>query len=405
MKRQDYLRLIPAFYIPSALIAVAYALLTPTLPIYAGELTDAFLVIGIILAAEGIGNLFGDLPSSSLLRRYGTKPVMLGGLWLALLPMLALFFVESVWLTVLLLFLSGIGHAFYNISRHAYIALVIPNNVRGRAIGLLGGVFRAGKFIGPVLGGWVGGTFGLQYAFLTFAVVALGTIFFVWRFMLQHDLNIEDSEQPQPTHPPLLQILRDHSYVFATAGLGQVLAQLTRRGWLVLMPLYAAENLGMDVGTIGLVLSISSGFDLMFFFASGIIMDRFGRKWAVVPSFVMQGCGVALLFFVDSAVTLTAVGAFIGFANGLSSGTMMTLGADFAPPDMRGEFLSVWRLIGDIGFLTAPMVIGTIAQVLALQISIFAIAGSGFGAALLFGLFVPETLRHKHKRTTSQAGD
>lgn len=399
MERADYRRLIWAFYVPSALIAIAYALLTPTLPLYAGELTDAFIIIGIILAAEGIGNLFGDLPASSLLRRYGTKPVMLGGLTLALLPILLLFFVENVWLTILLLFASGIGHALYNISRHAYIAVVIPNNIRGRAIGLLGGVFRVGKFVGPALGGWVGSTLGLNYVFLTFVIIALATMFFVWRFMQRHEANV-DLNQAEQSHPPLLQILREHGTIFATAGLGQVLAQLTRRGWQVLMPLYAAETLGLDVGAIGLILSIGSGFDLLFFFASGIIMDRFGRKWAIVPSFIMQGCGIALLFFVDSSAMLTAIGAFIGFANGLSSGTMMTLGADFAPPDMRGEFLSVWRLIGDTGFLTAPLVIGTIAQVLALQMSIVAIAGSGFGAALLFALFVPETLKRKQKRTT-----
>jgi MFS family permease len=168
----------------------------------------------------------------------------------------------------------------------------------------------------------------------------------------------------------------------------------------VLIPLYAANVLKLDVQTIGIIMSFGSGLDMLVFYISGVIMDKFGRKWAIVPSFVLQGIGVALMPFAGIAFTLSLVSAFIGFANGLSSGTMMTLGADFAPSEMRGEFLSMWRLIGDVGAVGAPMMIGSVAQILALQMSIFAVATSGLGAALLFGLFVPETLKRKKPSLT-----
>jgi sugar phosphate permease len=74
---------------------------------------------------------------------------------------------------------------------------------------------------------------------------------------------------------------------------------------------------------------------------------------------------------------------------------MMTLGGDFAPPETRGEFLGVWRFIGDIGATGAPLIVGVVAQVLVLQAAVFAIAGFGFGTALWFGLLVPETLRRE----------
>jgi MFS family permease len=256
-----------------------------------------------------------------------------------------------------------------------------------------------GKFIGPLIGGWVGGAYGLEYAFLAFVFIGLATIFFVWYFMEDSDVNEEAHEQ---TSQRVLvgQMLRERSRILATAGTGQILAQLTRKGWLVLIPLYAANVLKLDVQTIGIIMSFGSGLDMLFFYISGVIMDKFGRKWAIVPSFVLQGIGVALMPFAGSAFALSLVSAFIGFANGLSSGTMMTLGADFAPSEMRGEFLSMWRLIGDVGFVGAPMMIGTVAQILALQTSIFAVATSGLGAALLFGLVVPETLKRKKPSLT-----
>ena len=71
-----------------------------------------------------------------------------------------------------------------------------------------------------------------------------------------------------------------------------------------------------------------------------------------------------LMLLAGDALALTFISAYIGFANGMSSGTMMTIGADFAPPDMRSEFLSVWRLIGDLGFVGGSIVVGAVAQAL-----------------------------------------
>ena len=39
----------------------------------------------------------------------------------------------------------------------------------------------------------------------------------------------------------------------------------------------------------------------------------------------------------------------IGFGNGIGSGMIMTLGADYSPIAGRAHFLGLWRLIVDIG--------------------------------------------------------
>jgi MFS family permease len=387
-------QLIFALYIPSALSAIAFTLLTPILPLYAGQLTNAYALIGIILAAMAFGRVFGDLPSSWFIRRYGMKKTMLIGLWMSLLPMVLLFVVNTIWLTIVLLLAVGFGHALYNISRHAYVTVVIRTSARGRAIGLLGGVFRIGNFIGPLLGGWIGGSLGLRYGFIGFGIISLLTIFFVWRYMEIHETDSE-VQQDKAQHLLMWQLVREHQGILATAGTGQILAQLTREGWRVLIPLYAANILGLNVQTIGLIVGAGSAMDMFFFYLSGVVMDKFGRKWSIVPSFILQGIGVGLIYVSHGAVALAFVAAFIGFANGLSSGTMMTLGSDFAPPELRGEFLSLWRLIGDVGSMGAPVIIGSVAQVLVLQMSILAVMGSSFAAVLLFAFLVPETLKRK----------
>jgi hypothetical protein len=72
---------------------------------------------------------------------------------------------------------------------------------------------------------------------------------------------------------------------------------------------------------------------------------------------------------------------------------MMTIGADLAPAEEQGEFLAVWRLIGDGGFMGAPLIVGGIADVLTLSAAAVAMAISGWLAAGTFGFLVPETLK------------
>ncbi|MCA9885419.1 MAG: MFS transporter, partial [Anaerolineae bacterium] len=128
------------------------------------------------------------------------------------------------------------------------------------------------------------------------------------------------------------------------------------------------------------------------------IMDRFGRKYAILPCFGIQALAMLLVPLVSSFAGLVAIGALIGFGNGLGSGTMMTLGSDLAPPETRGEFLSVWRLIGDAGFTGAPILVGAVADALTLSAAAIAMAFAGIGAVAVFGLFVPETLKKPAKR-------
>ncbi|MEJ2288250.1 MAG: MFS transporter, partial [Deinococcales bacterium] len=187
--------------------------------------------------------------------------------------------------------------------------------------------------------------------------------------------------------------VRRFSGVLSTAGLAQWMAQTLRAGRKVLLPLYASQVLGLDVGTVGFILSASAFADMTLFYPAGWLMDRRGRKFAIVPSFLLQAVGLALVPLTQGFATLLAVAVLLGFGNGLSAGTMMTLGADLAPREALGEFLGVWRLVGDAGSSGGPLLVGAVADVLDLGLAAVAVAVVGLGAALVFAYRVPETLR------------
>jgi sugar phosphate permease len=150
--------------------------------------------------------------------------------------------------------------------------------------------------------------------------------------------------------------------------------------------------LGLGVQAIGFIMSAAAAMDMLRFIPPPDYGSQ-GAQYAIVPSFTLQAAGMMLIPLTTGFAGLLITAAMIGFANGLSAGTMLTLGADFAPDDARGEFLGLWRLIGDIGSTGGPIVVGGVAALLALQTSAVVIAGTGLMAASIFAFRVPETLK------------
>ncbi|MEZ4624477.1 MAG: MFS transporter [Thermomicrobiales bacterium] len=166
---------------------------------------------------------------------------------------------------------------------------------------------------------------------------------------------------------------------------------MVRTGRLLIIPLYAANALDLGSARIGLIMSTSSLIEVIMFVPAGFLMDRFGRKTASVPCFAIMAIGMALIPLATGFWGLLVVASIIGVGNGLGSGSMMTLGADLAPPEATGEFLGLWRLIGDSGGFLGPIVVGVVAGALSLNGSAWALSIVGIIAALTLALLVRET--------------
>jgi len=182
------------------------------------------------------------------------------------------------------------------------------------------------------------------------------------------------------------------------AGSAQIFAQAIRSGRQIIVPLFGATVIGLNAAEVGTIISISAVIDMSLFVPAGMLMDRLGRKFASIPSFIVMSAGMALLPLADSFVKLLAATAVMGVGNGLGSGTMMTLGADLAPPEAAGEFLGLWRLVGDGGQMSGPIIVGGVADVIGLAPAALVRAGVGLLAAGTIYVAVEETL----KRPASQ---
>lgn len=383
--------LLLSVYVPTFLLAFGQGMTVPILPLYVQQgFEDSFSLISLVVAAAGIGTVVADVPSGMLLERIGRKRAMLIGTGLIVVTSIGIALATTYWQLILLRLAFGVGSALWNISRMTYLTEVTSLGNRGRALSTFGGINRIGTFAGPGVGGLMAAFFGLHTPFYGAGLMALGALIVAVLYI--HDSSTTATRRAAKMRWAVLgQVARSHWKELTTAGAAQVFAQMIRQGRQIIVPLYGA-SLGLDVAAIGSIVSISAAIDMSLFIPAGMIMDRFGRKFATVPSFAVMGLGMALIPLAADYTGLLLATGVIGLGNGLSSGTMFTLGADLAPKGAAAEFLGIWRFVGDMGSTGGPVLVGGLADLLGLSAAALGLAFVGWLSAATLATFVRETL-------------
>ena len=175
-------------------------------------------------------------------------------------------------------------------------------------------------------------------------------------------------------------------------ALHQYLAEMVEQGnWgRVIAGLGGVNRFGLLVGPAALS---TKPIDMTLFYPAGWLVDNYGRKFAIVPCILIQATGMVLLLLTHTFPGLLAATCLIGFGNGIGSGTMMTLGADLAPPTEWGEFLGAWNLIGDGGVTLSTVIVGGVANLAVLPAAALVLAVCGAAAGFIFARLAPETLK------------
>ena len=187
-------------------------------------------------------------------------------------------------------------------------------------------------------------------------------------------------------------MLRDNTTTFLTVGTAAVAIAVLRSTRQAVIPLWGSA-IDLSAAEVGIIFGISSALDMVMFYPAGIVMDRLGRKWTAVPCLLIFSAGMFLIPFTDGFASLLVASLVTGLGNGMGAGINMTLGADYAPPDNRAEFLGVWRFISDIGTAGGPLLLSVITAVSTLGIATAVTGGVGLAGAAVMSWLVVEPLR------------
>ncbi|MCC3296428.1 MFS transporter [Arthrobacter caoxuetaonis] len=386
---------VPAFG-PTVLYGTAIGAILPVIALTARDLGATVALAALIITLTGVGSLLTNVPATLITTRFGEKWALVAAAgWCALAMVLAAT-VPVLWVFALAVFMVGMAGAVFGLARQTYVTEAVPLHFRARALSTLGGSNRIGVFMGPFAAAaamhfagtpgayWVGAAAALGAGLLSLTVPELTV-----RPRRPGQRSREEPGEEAAASPAIGQILSGHSRTFRTVGIGVLLIAAVRATRQAVIPLWAL-HLGIDPAQTAIIYGISAGIDMLIFYPAGRVMDLRGRRAVAVPCMLFMAAGLALLPLTSSPLELLLAALLIGFGNGIGSGIVMTLGADFSPSPGRPQFLGLWRLLSDIGILSGPGILSGVTALFSLAAGIGATAVLGLAGAAVLWRYVPK---------------
>lgn len=400
-------------YLPTVLFALGEGAVIPLIPVIAANMGADIAAAALVTSALVLGQLCGNLPAGWAVARIGERFTMVIAGVIAMIAVGAMVIAPALGIFAASVFLLGFCAAAFGLARHAFMTTRVPIAYRARALALLGGSFRLGVFIGPFVTAALLQIFGSEHASIWFFLACLVVMVALVLFGPDPEKTIqpvqtaalstmsEDTGEavsgpirlPKSARPVgVFQTMWQYRGVLGRLGLAAASLSSLRSTRQALLPLWGI-SLGLDAQTIALVVGVSGAIDFALFYASGQVMDRFGRLWAAMPAMILMGAGFLALSFThdgDAAVLwFGMLAAVLGVGNGLSSGILMTLGADSAPQQDPAAFLGSWRTLTDAGGALAPLIVAGVTAIASLSVATGVMGVVGFLGALGFVRWIP----------------
>jgi MFS family permease len=370
-------------FAPSLLFGIAEGSLLPIIPASAGALGASLPTAAIITGLVMVGTLVADIPAARLINIIGERKAMLLAAAIGSVGVLVSLLSATLWMLGAGMFLLGAAVAVFALARHSFLTEAVPYSHRARSLSILGGVFRAGHFIGPMIGALLITLIDIQAVYwnaLIFCALAATVLLFVKPDRMP--------DTPGTTKGATWMVAKRESKKLATMGVVSAIMGSLRTARIVALPLWAL-HIGLSPAMTALYIGIAGALDLALSYTSGQIMDRYGRRWAALPTLLGLSLTFSLLTIADDPTTFLAVALLMSVANGVGSGIILVIGSDLAPKGERNEFLASYRLLVDAGVAATPLAISGITALFGLAAAMFWVTGSGLVGAVLAHRYLP----------------
>src|SRR5439155_18596555 len=139
----------------------------------------------VLMSASGLGAFVGALMVATYGHLFTPRRLALGGVWLFSVALLAVSFTKEFVPAFALLFVGGFGMLLFFATSNTVLQTIVPDEMRGRVMGVWSLVFGAmiplGSLEAGTLAHFLGTSFALASGAIICAVSALVTLFMIQR--------------------------------------------------------------------------------------------------------------------------------------------------------------------------------------------------------------------------------
>ena len=356
------------------------------------------LVFGLAKAAT---NYF----AGTWMDRYGRKPVLVAGWWVAVPVPLMLIWAPSWTWVILANVLLGISQGLtWSTTVVMKIDLVGPAR-RGLAMGLNEAAGYAAVAATALATGYLAESYGLRPApFLlgiAFAALGLGLSTLAVKETRGH-ARLEAASHVYRTdgrHDHLNDQLTNAQVFVQTSIREPALSSASQAGlvnnlndglaWGLFPLLFAAA--GLSVGKIGVLAALYPAVWGVGQLVTGALSDRLGRKWLIAAGMWVQAIALAGITLGNSFATWAIAATLLGVGTAMVYPTLLATIGDVAHPAWRARAVGIYRLWRDGGFAVGALLAGVIADAVGVRAAIGTVAALTAASGMVVAIRMYET--------------
>jgi len=338
---------------------IGAGMVVPVLSLYAATFNVSATLVGMLVTIFGVGRIASNFPAGWFSQRLGRRPLLAAGpVVIAVGSLGAALTADFYWL-LFWRFVQGVGSGMYQTVSLAALADISTPQTRGRLVGAYHAALQFGASIGPLFGGYIAMAFGLAAPFWFLLVISLATT--ALAIFLFRDSQLETV---RTMSGPLGARRGIWNGPFLAISLVSAITFFARTACMFqLIPLIGSETFKLDVGTIGLAITVIAFAMLIVLPGAGVLVDKIGSRHAVALAMMGNIAGIALVLIEWHVIFFWLSMLIYGLAAGVAAAAIGAYTIESLPRSKYGEGVGLQRTISDVGYVAGPLFAGVITDI------------------------------------------
>jgi MFS family permease len=341
--------------------------------------------VGILLGANRLIRIPGNLLTGALNDRLGRRRLFLAGLFLGVLSTISYTLARGFWPLLAGRLLWGTAWALINVGGYTMVVDRSTPADRGRMTGFYQMAFMFGLAVSPLLGGTLTDALGFRTALVICAAVSAVGLGVAIVALPETRSPADEPRRPRATGPQPRQVVE------WIAALGRLDPQVLRADGIYLVTLfvnsgvlmstvslYLKERVGAGISLAGVLIGVSSLGGVMLAAravlgmvagpVAGVVSDWCRSRWWVVRGAILLGVVGFLTLSLPSGWWAVPAGvALVSLSGGALAAALTAQVGDLAVGNRQGTIMGGLAAAGDIGSATGPLLAYALIPVMGMR--------------------------------------
>lgn len=367
---------------------------SPLLPIYAENLGATGIWLGIIFSAFALSRSVFMPFIGRISDRQGRKWIILIGMFAYAATSLTYLIADSVYSLTVVRFAHGLASAMVVPIAMAYVADFSEKGKEGSRMGNFSISMFLGMGVGPLLGGFLNDTFGIDSVFYVMAALSAFATLLVGISLPETNrgkFTVQDGDVAPMWETLRLPVMRGVMIFTFISALG-------RGGMMVFIPVFA-PLIAISPFEVGIVLSMNTFLMALLQVPMGRLTDTGNKVALIVAGSAITAFAIALIPISGSFWPLLVITSVVGVGGAIQQPAIMALTVDAGRTLGMGTSMGAYNTVFGIGMIIAPLMGGVFMDFVGVD-AVFYVGG----AISLFGTGIFAVMMQRSAREET-AGD